>query len=78
MPGFSTCLIIVDIWQGFEYATGITHATILNMQQYSYNKIIIFVTNIATFELFSLQFVHSGAQQLTILSFSTHVKKLYE
>ena len=50
MPGFSTCLIIVDIWQGFEYATGITYATILNMQQYSYNKIIIFVTNIATFE----------------------------
>ena len=48
------------------------------MQQYSYNKIIIFVTNIATFELLSLQFVHSGAQQLTILSFSTHVKKLYE
>ena len=45
MTGFSISLIILDIWQDFEYASGIKYAKVLNMLQYSYNN-IIFVTNI--------------------------------
>ena len=28
------CLIILDIWQGFEYASGIKYAKVLNMLRY--------------------------------------------
>ena len=52
MPGFSICLIILEIWQGFEYVSGITYYGILNMLQYSYNNIII-VTNIVILEFVS-------------------------
>ena len=45
MPGFSICLFILDIWQGFEYALGIKYARVLNMRRYSYNNIVI-VANI--------------------------------
>ena len=46
MPGFLKCLIILDIWQGFEYASGVKYARVLSMLQYSSNKIItIIVTN---------------------------------
>ena len=40
MVGFSVCLIILYIWQGFEYASAIKYARILNIPQYSYNNII--------------------------------------
>ena len=34
-------LIILDIWQCFEYAWGIQYVRVLNMPQYSYNNIKI-------------------------------------
>ena len=46
MSGFSMCLIILDIWQGFEYASGIKYAKVLNMLQYSsYSSITVVVSN---------------------------------
>ena len=45
MSGFSVCLIISDIWQGFAYASGIKYVRVLNMSSYSYNIIIFIVTN---------------------------------
>ena len=63
MPKFSISLIILDIWQGFEYASDI------NMPRYSYNNIIIIVTKI---EFLSARFVHPGALQLSISSFFWH------
>ena len=57
MPGFSICLIILDIWQGFQYASGIRYASVLNMLRYSYNNIII-VTNVIIIEFLSTRFVH--------------------
>ena len=69
MPGFSIGLIILDIWHGFEDASGIKCARVLNMPRYNYNKIIIIVINVIILEFFSARFVHSGALQLTILYF---------
>ena len=51
MSGFSTCLIILDIWHGFEYASVIKYAAVLNMLWYSYN--IITVSNIVMLEFLS-------------------------
>ena len=69
MPGFSTCLIILDIWHGFEYASGIKYAEVLNMLRYNYNNIISIVINIAILEFLSARFVHPGTLPLTILFF---------
>ena len=66
MPGFSICLIILDMWQGFEYASGIR-------LRYNYNIISIIVTNIVILEVLSSRFVHPGFPQLTTLFFLTRV-----
>ena len=68
MPGFSICLIILGISQGFEYVSGIKYAWVVNMARYSYNNIIV-VTNVILLEFLSARFVHRGAPQLSILSF---------
>ena len=39
------------------------------MGQYSYNNIIIIVSNVIILEFLSAQFVHAGTRQLNILSF---------
>ena len=52
--GFSICLIILDIWQGFEYVAGIKYVMVLIMLQYNYNNIIIIVTNIIMLEFYRL------------------------
>ena len=67
MPGFSK--LILEIWQGYENVSGIKRAIVLNMLRYSYNNIIVIVTNVATLEFLSAWFVYLGALQLTILSF---------
>ena len=69
MPEFSICFIILDIWQGFQYALGIKYDRVLNMPWYSYNNIIIIVTNFVILEFLSPLIEHPGALQLTILSF---------
>ena len=61
-----TC-ISLDISQGFQYASGIKYARVLNMQRYSYNNIIINVTNVIILEFLSTRFAHADAPQLTIL-----------
>ena len=66
MPGFSVCLTILDIWQGFECASGIRYARVL---RYSYNNTIIIILTDVILEFLSAQFVHQSAPQLTILSF---------
>ena len=68
MPGFSICLIILEIWQGFEYVSGIKYARVLNLVPYSYN-ITIIVTIVIILECLSARFVHAGAPQLTIFIF---------
>ena len=52
MPGFSICLITLNIWQGFEYDSGV------NMLRYCYNNIIIVVANVITLEFLSARFLH--------------------
>ena len=61
-------LIILDIWQCFEYAYGIQYVRVLNMPWYSYNNSIIIVTNVVL-EFLSARFVHLDDLRLTILSF---------
>ena len=73
MSGFLICLITLVIGQGFEYASVIKYASILNIAQYSYNNIII-VTNVIILEFLSARFVHSDAPQLTILFFLTLIR----
>ena len=75
MPSSPLWSIILDILQGFEYASGIYYAEVLNMLQYSFNNNFI-VTNIIIFELLSLPFVQpSTPPQLTTLTFSTRVRR---
>ena len=69
IPGFSLFLIILYIWQCFEFATGIKYVRILNMLWHSYNNIIIIVANAIILEFLSARFVRPGAPQLTILPF---------
>ena len=69
LPGFSLCLIILDIWQSFEHISDIKYAMVFNIQHFSYNNIIIVVTNVIILELLSARFVHPGYLQLNILSF---------
>ena len=69
MRGFSICRIILDICQGFEYASGIKYARVPNMLGYSYNNIFVIVTNVIMLEFLSAQFVSLGAPQISILSF---------
>ena len=56
------CLIILYIWQGFEYVSGIKYARVLNVVWYSFNNIIIVMNDM-------LDFVHPGTPQLTNVSF---------
>ena len=42
------------------------------MLRYSYNNIIVIVTNVVILEFFSALFVHPGILQLTILYFFKH------
>ena len=53
IPGFSICFINLDIWQKFEYVAGIKYTRVLNMSRYSYNNILIIVTNVMALEFFS-------------------------
>ena len=69
MPGFSICFLILNIWQGSEYASAIKYARFLNMPWYSYDNIIIIVINVIVLEFLSAWFVHTAAPQLSILSF---------
>ena len=69
MPGFSVCLIILDIWQGFKYTSGTKYAKVLNMLGYSYNGIAISITNVIILESLSARFVHPATPQPTILPF---------
>ena len=73
MPEFSICLINLDIWQGFEYASAIKYARVLNMRHYGCNNIII-VINVIILEFLSARILHLGAPQLAILSFLTRVR----
>ena len=68
MPGFSTCLIFLDIWHSFEYASDIKYAGVLNILRYICSKIII-VTNFVILEFLSVRFVDAGPPELTILIF---------
>ena len=68
MPRFSICLIILDIWQSFEYVSTIKYVRVMNMPRYSYNNFITIVTNIVSGSL-SVRCVHTDAPRLTILSF---------
>ena len=65
--------MILGIWQGLEYVSGIKYAKVLNMLQYSYNNIIIIVT-VIILEFLSARFVHPGAGQLTNLFFLTAIR----
>ena len=73
MLGFSICLIILDIWQGFGHASGIKCVGALYVPQYSYNNIIV-VANVILLQFLSSRFVYPGAPQLTILYFLTRVR----
>ena len=53
----------------FEYTSGIKYVSVLNMPRYSYNNIIIIVTNAIISEFLPAQFVYLGATQLSILYF---------
>ena len=72
MPGSQyASLFYISDWQDFEYASSIKYVRVLSMLWFSYNNIIIIVTNIRiTLEFLSARFVHPGAPQLTISSFS--------
>ena len=67
MPEVLIFLIMLGIWQGFEYAPDIKYTKVVNMLWYCYNNII--VTNVILLEFLPARFVHSGVLQLTILSF---------
>ena len=69
------CLIILDFWQRFEYASDTKYVSVLNMLEYSYNNIviiIIIITNFIILEFLFGWFVYPGALQLTSLSFFKH------
>ena len=53
MPEFSIYLIVLGIWQGFEYASTIKYTWVQNMLWYIYSNIIFIVTNIVILELLS-------------------------
>ena len=59
IPTFSICLIILDIWQGFKYASCIKYERVLNIPQHSYN--IIIVTNVVILGFLSARFVYCSA-----------------
>ena len=69
MPGFSMCLIILDIWQGFECFSGVIYKKVLNMLWDSYNNITIIMTNVIILDFLFDRFVHLGTPQLNILYF---------
>ena len=68
MPAFSICLIILDIWQGFQHVAVIKYSRVLNVLQYGYNTIIV-ANNVIILEFLPAWFVHPFALQPTILSF---------
>ena len=57
---FSICIIILYIWQSFKYASGIKYPRVLNVLWYSYNNIIIILSNAITLEFLSAWFIHPG------------------
>ena len=61
--------IILDVWHGFEYASGIKYARVLSMLQCSYDYNNIIIVTVVLLELSSTRFIHWGALKLTILSF---------
>ena len=68
MSAFSICLIILDIWQGFQHVAVIKYSRVLNVLQYGYNTIIV-ANNVIILEFLPAWFVHPFALQPTILSF---------
>ena len=67
MSGFSMWLIILDTWQGFEYASDIEYTRVLNMLRYSYNYVIIIIINVNNIFLICLicTFRHSATNNLS-------------
>ena len=58
---------------GFCVASEIEYTRVLNMLQYSYNNMIIIITNVIILDFLFYRFVHPGARQLTILYFLIQV-----
>ena len=73
MSESSICLIISDIWKGFQCASAIKYVRFHNILRYIYNN-IVFETNVIILEFMSARYVHTGAPQLTIFSFLTQVR----
>ena len=48
------CLIILYIWQGFEYVSGIKYARVLNVVWYSFNNIIIVMNDMLDLYILAL------------------------
>ena len=64
----SICLLIIYIWQGFEYTSGIKYARLLNILWYSYNNTVI-VHSAIILEFLPVWLVHPDTRQRIILSF---------
>ena len=60
--------IILYIWPSFVYALDMKYNTGLHIPWYSYNDVIMIVTNAIVLELVCAPFVNLGALKLTILS----------
>ena len=58
---------------GFWVASDLEYTRVLNMLQYSYNNMIIIITNVIILDFLFYRFVHPGARQLTILYFLIRV-----
>ena len=54
------CLIILDFWQRFEYASDTKYVSVLNMLEYSYNNIIIIIIIITNFIILKFLFGWGG------------------
>ena len=54
------------IWQGFEYASSIKCARVLNMLWYGHNNIVC-VASAIILDFLPAEFVHPGTPQLNIL-----------
>ena len=76
MQAFSMCLIILDIWQGFEYASSIKYSVVLNIPQCSYNNIINVATDVIMLEFSPTRFVYPGVLLLLILYFLNELENM--
>ena len=72
MSESSICLIISDIWKGFQCASAIKYVRFHNILRYIYNNIVF--ETVIILEFMSARYVHTGAPQLTIFSFLTQVR----